>query len=87
MPEGNTGPESQQNTGSWNAAIFVGLVVVVAALFTLYVLLWDGGGAHVGTVNDTRSRPRPSGGVSSLERTEHRGRHLVRGERNQRALE
>jgi len=44
MPDSNPGA-SQQNTGSWNAAIFVGLVVVVAALFTLYVLLWDGG-AH-----------------------------------------
>jgi len=33
-----------ENRGSWNAAIFVGLVLVAAALFTLYVLLWDGGG-------------------------------------------
>ncbi len=35
---------SSESHGSWNAAIFVGLVLVAAALFTLYVLLWDGGG-------------------------------------------
>lgn len=35
---------SSEGHGSWNAAIFVGLVLVVSALFILYVLLWDGGG-------------------------------------------
>jgi hypothetical protein len=37
------GPASE-NGGSWNAAIFVGVVFVAAALFTLYIVLWDGGG-------------------------------------------
>ena len=35
---------ADSNVGSWNSAIFVGLVMVVAILFTAYVLLWDGGG-------------------------------------------
>jgi hypothetical protein len=37
-------PASPENDGSWNAAIFVGLVLVASVLFTLYLLLWDGGG-------------------------------------------
>ncbi len=44
MADSNAGPPSQEVRGSWNAAIFVGLVLVVAILFTAYVLLWDGGG-------------------------------------------
>jgi hypothetical protein len=36
---------ASDNDGSWSAAIFVGLVFAAALLFTLYVLLWDGG-AH-----------------------------------------
>ena len=32
-------------TGSWIPAIFFGLVILAAILFTLYVLLWNGG-AH-----------------------------------------
>ena len=44
MAASSAGPEPQEGGGSWNAAIFVGLVLVVAALFTAYVLLWDGGG-------------------------------------------
>jgi hypothetical protein len=38
------GRASPDDGGSWNAAIFIGLVVVAAVLFTLYFLLWDGGG-------------------------------------------
>jgi hypothetical protein len=45
MPESNAGPESEQDTGSWTAAIIFGLILLLSALFTLYVLLWDGG-AH-----------------------------------------
>jgi hypothetical protein len=37
-------PASPQNGGSWIAAIFVGFMLVAAVLFTLYFLLWDGGG-------------------------------------------
>jgi hypothetical protein len=37
-------PASPDADGSWIAAIFVGLVLVAAVLFTLYFLLWDGGG-------------------------------------------
>jgi hypothetical protein len=36
---------ASDNSGTWNAAIFVGLVLAAALLFALYVLLWDGG-AH-----------------------------------------
>jgi hypothetical protein len=35
---------SPEHGGSWSAAIFFGLVFVAAVLFTLYFLLWDGGG-------------------------------------------
>jgi len=35
---------TESNSGSWFAALYVGLVLVVAALFVAYVLLWDGGG-------------------------------------------
>jgi hypothetical protein len=45
MTYSNEGPASQDNGGSWLAAIFFGLTVAAAILFTLYVLLWDGG-AH-----------------------------------------
>jgi hypothetical protein len=45
MTDRNEGSAAQENTGSWNAAIFVGLLLVAAALFALYVLLWNGG-AH-----------------------------------------
>jgi hypothetical protein len=38
------GPASPEKDGSWNAAIFVGLLLVAAVVFTLYFLLWDGGG-------------------------------------------
>ena len=37
-------PASPDDGGSWNAAILFGLALVAVALFTLYVLLWDGGG-------------------------------------------
>jgi hypothetical protein len=43
VAEGNAGPASRESRGSWIAAIFVGLVLLVAALFTAYVLLWGGG--------------------------------------------
>jgi hypothetical protein len=42
--ESDEGPTSPDDGGSWTAAIFVGLMLVAAALFTLYFLLWDGGG-------------------------------------------
>jgi hypothetical protein len=45
MTESNKGPASGDDGGSWFAAIFFGLLVAAAVLFTLYVLLWDGG-AH-----------------------------------------
>ena len=35
---------ASENGGSWSAAIFFGLVMLAAVLFTLYFLLWDGGG-------------------------------------------
>ena len=44
MAQSDAAPAESEGHGSWNAAIFVGLVLVVAALFTAYVLLWDGGG-------------------------------------------
>jgi hypothetical protein len=44
MADSDAGPASREGRGSWNAAIFVGLVLLVAILFTAYVLLWDGGG-------------------------------------------
>jgi hypothetical protein len=37
-------PASAENDGTWIAVIFVGFVLVAAVLFTLYFLLWDGGG-------------------------------------------
>ena len=37
-------PTSPEDDGSWNAAIIIGLMLVAAVLFTLYFLLWDGGG-------------------------------------------
>ena len=37
-------PASPETSGSWGPAIFFGLVLVAAILFTLYFLLWDGGG-------------------------------------------
>ena len=43
--EPNEASASSEDRGSWIAAIFVGLVLVAAILFTVYVLLWDGG-AH-----------------------------------------
>jgi len=45
MTDSYEGPTSRDNGGSWFAAIFFGLIVAAAILFTLYVLLWDGG-AH-----------------------------------------
>jgi hypothetical protein len=44
MADSNAGPASRENRGSWTAAVIVGLILVVALLFTAYVLLWDGGG-------------------------------------------
>jgi hypothetical protein len=44
MPS-NEESASTGNTGSWFAAMFFGLVILAAIVFTLYVLLWDGG-AH-----------------------------------------
>ena len=44
MTYSDEGPASPENDGSWTAAIFIGLVLVAAVLFTLYFLLWDGGG-------------------------------------------
>ena len=38
------GPAGTDDGGSWTAAIFIGLTLVAAVLFTLYLLLWDGGG-------------------------------------------
>ena len=32
------------DTGFKIAVVFVGVAIVLAALFTLYFLLWDGGG-------------------------------------------
>jgi hypothetical protein len=43
LADSNEGPASRESRGSWNAAIFVGLVLLVAILFTAYVLLWNGG--------------------------------------------
>jgi hypothetical protein len=37
-------PASAKNDGARIAAIFVGFILVAAVLFTLYFLLWDGGG-------------------------------------------
>jgi hypothetical protein len=37
-------PASAEDEGSWLAAIIIGLFLVAAVLFTLYFLLWDGGG-------------------------------------------
>lgn len=45
MTDLDEGQAPSEDTGSWNAAIFVGLLLVAAIFFTLYVLLWDGG-AH-----------------------------------------
>ena len=45
MTESNEGPASRDDGGSWYAAIFFGVLVAAAILFTLYELLWDGG-AH-----------------------------------------
>ncbi len=39
------GTTSSDDPGSWTAAIFIGLVLLAAVLFTVYVLVWDGG-AH-----------------------------------------
>ncbi len=36
---------SAEDRGWWIAVIFVGSALALAILFTLYVLLWDGG-AH-----------------------------------------
>jgi hypothetical protein len=35
--------EPVEGQGSWGGAIFVGLVLLAAALFTAYILLWNGG--------------------------------------------
>jgi hypothetical protein len=37
-------PASEKNEGARIAVIFVGFLLVAAVLFTLYFLLWDGGG-------------------------------------------
>jgi hypothetical protein len=37
-------PTAEDNAGFRIAALFVGLLIVAAILFTLYFLLWDGGG-------------------------------------------
>jgi hypothetical protein len=39
------GPASAGSSGFRIAAIYFGLVILAGLLFTLYVLLWDGG-AH-----------------------------------------
>ena len=36
---------SRDDTGSWTGVIFLAFVLVLAILFTVYVLAWDGG-AH-----------------------------------------
>jgi len=36
---------SREDSGSWNGVIFLALVLLLAILFTVYVLAWDGG-AH-----------------------------------------
>jgi len=45
MTESNDQPTLRDNGRSWFPAVFFGVVVLAAILFTLYVLLWDGG-AH-----------------------------------------
>jgi len=45
LTESGEGPASPDDHGSWNAAIFVAVALVMAILFTAYVLLWNGG-AH-----------------------------------------
>jgi hypothetical protein len=45
MTESQEGPASRDDDGSWFAAVFFGVTIAAAILFTLYVLLWDGG-AH-----------------------------------------
>jgi hypothetical protein len=35
---------SPERSGSWTGVIFLALVLVLAILFTVYVLAWDGGG-------------------------------------------
>jgi len=45
MTETNEGPATRDDEGSWFAALFFGVTIAAAILFTLYVLLWDGG-AH-----------------------------------------
>jgi len=45
MTESTEGPTSRDDEGSWFAALFFGVTIAAAILFTLYVLLWDGG-AH-----------------------------------------
>jgi hypothetical protein len=42
--ERNGEPTSGQNDGSWVGVMFLGLVILLAVLFALYVLLWNGGG-------------------------------------------
>jgi hypothetical protein len=44
MSESDVGSRSDESAGSWIALIFVGFTLLLGALFTLYVLLWDGGG-------------------------------------------
>ena len=44
MSYNDEGPAAPDDGGSWTAAIFIGLTLVAAVLFTLYFLLWDGGG-------------------------------------------
>jgi hypothetical protein len=34
---------SPEDSGSWTGVIFLAFVLVVAILFTVYVLAWDGG--------------------------------------------
>jgi hypothetical protein len=43
MTHSNEEPAPRDDGGSWFAAIFFGLTIAAAILFTLYVLLWDGG--------------------------------------------
>lgn len=37
--------ETVDDRGPWTAAIIIGLILLVALLFTAYILLWDGGSA------------------------------------------
>ena len=44
MTHSDEEPTAERNDGARIAVLFVGFCIVAAALFTLYFLLWDGGG-------------------------------------------